>query len=305
MTISPTINVYSVRIAQPPTQHYFRHPANKDAAYAAGGMFAALCVSMAATGLLTRKPAYAAASLSSACLTTSMFLLASSNNTHKPMIQAHLVLAYVGGHILILASSLMTNSPIAKAKATRNLAVSIYQVLGAGLIASASVLDCIGVLLLDHPSTRYRSIGRALHLTAACCALATSCAGLPVIACLWVISRSATRICADGLDLITAGVFLVLWSGFSVAQAPTDDGATTANGRQEMLWYLLGVLPLALAQVAWLVSSMSWTRVLSHFLREQDNKQKADNRQKQWSSTIPLDFSYPMRSGGGRPGTKA
>ncbi|KAJ1642407.1 hypothetical protein LPJ64_005748 [Coemansia asiatica] len=301
----PTINMYSVRIADQSMQQqqqtgYLASYISQKAAYVAGGVFAALVISTAATGVLARRPAFLAATIGSICLTSSMFLLACSNGTNKPMIQAHLVLNYSGGYILVLASSLVTNGWTNEGRKQMKryiLAKTAVFILSVVAAAGAVIMDCIGVPLAGYADPGYARAGRLLHLAAACCALVS--AGLSVVmAMTWGIKRSADRIGSFRWTGLVGSLVLALWSGFSVACASLPGWE-----RSRVVWFLLGVLPLALAQVAWLVENMagalSHHRLLGWTLEEKKQKQK--QKQKMQWTTVPLDFSYPLRSGGGRP----
>ncbi|KAJ1803933.1 hypothetical protein LPJ56_005738 [Coemansia sp. RSA 2599] len=304
MPLLPAINTYSVRIADqsaPQQQYlYVAFAINKEAAYAAGAVFAALTASTAASGLATKRISYGVASIGSACLTASMVLLATADDPHSTKVQAHVALEYSGAYMLILASSLIIHGcmsaielPVDLAAARYRFVLRAYPTLSAVAVIGAVVLECAGVSLAGRRDKRHVQTGCALHLVATCCGLAA--AGLGLLIGVWQIRRSAAgRICRSGWwSRVLGNVLLVLWSGFSVA-----GGVSRLDWRSRAAWFLLGVVPLALAQVVWLVGDMPWAGVLSHLgLRD---KRKPD-AQPQWS-TFALDFSYPLRSGGGRPG---
>ncbi|KAJ2374190.1 hypothetical protein IW150_003244, partial [Coemansia sp. RSA 2607] len=209
---------------------------SRNAAYAVGGVFAALSISSAAIGAISRQPWTIGACIGSLSLTTSLFLLGSLSRPHihsQSIYEAHFILHTLGGLLLTFASSVRISHAFS-GEETRWKEALAYAVYVAGAVAAvgASVLECIGVPLTRYADAEVRHVGSQLHLAAVGAALTANGLGLGVA--LWRTASGGYGRWTFGSDLAGA-VLMVVWSSFSVAQTQLGYGGQVA-------WYLLGVL---------------------------------------------------------------
>ncbi|KAJ2776535.1 hypothetical protein GGI15_004815 [Coemansia interrupta] len=272
---------------------------SKNAAYAVGGVFAALSISSVAIGAISRQPWTIGACIGSLCLTTSLFLLGSLSHprSHSQSIyEAHFILHTLGGLLLTFASSVRISHAFSgeETRWKEALAYAVYAA-GAAVAVGASVLECIGVPLTRYADSQVRQVGAELHLAAVGAALAASGLGLAVA--LWrTVGGGCGRMAAGG-DMVGA-VMMVVWSSFCVAQTQLGYGGQVA-------WYLLGVLPLGLTLLAWTAGSVPRAPFGGRRIRRTATRQPQP-RHAQWGGDgSKLDFSYPMRNGSGSGGGSA
>ncbi|KAJ2396914.1 hypothetical protein GGI23_003723 [Coemansia sp. RSA 2559] len=256
---------------------FMQYEPSRSVAYGVGGVFAALAITTAAIAALARARVFFMASASSVCLMASMFLRGSLHNGSATGVYvASVLLDAVGAILLLFLTMVLVAVWMAQ---QQQLDPSSGRVDGAGglppfavvvgvvasvVAAGCIVLECTGVPLTFAQAAWYHRIGHQLHITAVATVLAAG--GLGLLVALWAAATQSMAAPLELLSLATPFAMLCVWAAYALAQAklPLDSLANTS----EIAWYLLNVLPLALALILWVVANAPRFFVVHHHHRQ-------------------------------------
>ncbi|KAI8321033.1 hypothetical protein GQ54DRAFT_305064 [Martensiomyces pterosporus] len=226
------------------------------AAYVIGSIFSLLFLSLIIRSIFHRSALFILGIIGAACISASFFLRAIfgySSNTDLDMYMSLYILHTAGAVLLVSNTLCMAGKWIQVVDRGRyHVAVPLW-VLSSICAIGPTLLEILGIYrLYNDYSIDLWYTDTVLHLAAIATILGFC--GIGIILTVWkACVASGRRIAVDVTILILSFMLVGVWAGFTLAQVLSS--MYSIVNTNEVLWGVLGSLPLALVLFMWLVTS--------------------------------------------------